>query len=104
MKNWIVLGTTCLLAVNCYAQSSAPKTPVEPATICTEPGKVPWNGYDKKMSYSSKPFSHEPAPAAIVPDTTSLKSPESIHSQQWLPEKTRQHDSPCAKAKPPINL
>jgi hypothetical protein len=104
MKIRITLIVLCGITATAFAQSPGHEKPASPASNSPEPGKVEWNGYDKKMSFSSQPYSGDGTFKDMAPDTTVLKPASSIHSQEWKPEKSSTHTTPCNKAKSPINL
>lgn len=98
MKYWYLLFMLNILDLSLQAQSPIHNSPELPASNCNEQGKVTWEGYDKKQSFTNNPLIPNEDLHKSVADTSS------IHSQEWLPQKSSSTNSPCAKAKPPINL
>ena len=102
MKHGTLLIAIFCFTLKAYSQTKNTETPVFPSSDCHEAGKVEWNGYDKKKSFRSHPYAGEDLSGEIA-DSTARKQGSSIHNQEWKKENATK-ETPCSKAKPPINF
>lgn len=98
-----ILACTFLIEQS-QGQSQPSEVPIVPAeSNSQEPGKTEWKGYDKRKSYTRHTIS--PTGKEIISsDSLSILPDSSIHSLEWVPEKSSIRNTPCANAKPPINF
>ncbi len=98
MKRYCTFVIFFLFIFAANAQNKQSSKPME-VPMCTEPGKVEWNDYDKKQSFTGNPA--ELTDHSLPSDSSHSMN---IFSTPWKKDKKSSVDSPCSRFKEPLNL